>query len=224
VVAAVFLFFSASSSKRDYYILPLTPWLSMLIAAAIWDRVRGSLRASETSEVADLPSFVSALTGWRAGRVLACTVLATITGYTVFSAVVTRQMERDKSPHDFVLAVNAAVDGNDRLFVVGRRDPRLLYYLNNDFQTDDDKRDNLAAVREVLTRGEEVDILIEVDDLNDLRPLKGVDLFLESMISFRDHQYVILTSESRAGWRPLPDPSGWGRRGLNLNKLLSVSP
>lgn len=199
--AVVFLFFSASSSKRDYYLLPLVPWLSLALAAFLWSLFRKSESESSDDERQEVSEVIAQWWRWKLGRVVAIAVLGMIGGYAIFSTVVFEFLEDRKSPKSLASTINQAVDENDRLVLIEEDDPRILYYLNEKFEiVDIHDPAALKNLQVALAGEEEMDVVVEERYMNQF-DAGGAHLYLEQTSAFKGKRYFILTNDRK--FRPV---------------------
>lgn len=193
--AVVFLFFSASSSKRDYYLLPLVPWLSLALAASLWSLFRKSEFESVESENEAVSIIIPQWWRWKLGRVVAIAVLGMMGGYALYSGIVSEFLEERKSPKPLASIINHAVDENDRLVLIEEDDPRILYYLNEKYEIVDIHDPAALKKLQVALAGEEEMVLVVEERFMDQFDAGSARLYLEQTSAFKGKRYFILTNE-----------------------------
>jgi len=193
----VFVFFSVSSSKRDYYLLPLVPWLSLALAAFLWGLFRKSGSVIGNGDLQAVSQVIAQWWRWKWGRVVALAVLGMIGGYAIFSTVVFEFLEDKKSPKPLAFTINRAVDENDRLVLLEEDDPRILYYLNAKFEiVDIHDPAALRSLQVALAGEQEWDVVVEERYMNQF-DAGSAHLYQEQMGAFKGKRYFILTNDRK---------------------------
>lgn len=175
VIATVFVFFSSSSSKRDYYILPLMPWLTLLTARTLWE-------------------WASAPLARKRGLLLARVSGALLVAMAVFALAVRPLLDARKSVKSMAREIAETVDRNDRLILFDQKDPRLYFYLERDFEVvDEDRMGDLAGM---LRDGTELDIVARESEIDNLLAGEGSRLYLERVTSYKDRPFLVVTTQA----------------------------
>jgi 4-amino-4-deoxy-L-arabinose transferase-like glycosyltransferase len=201
-MGAVFVFFSASSSKRDYYLLPVMPWAALLIGEFLWLSLS---RLTPMATLADCSErqFGGLLLGLRRGRRLVAAFATVVFGMSVYAAVVSDVLDVRKTARPFAESVGQVVDEDDELVIVDGEDPRLMYYLKDRFLLWEDSPEALDRLRGMLRGGQEIDLLVSAGDLRPILELEGVKLYLQKALTYRGDDFFLITNEPSEGARPL---------------------
>ncbi|MGI8907511.1 MAG: ArnT family glycosyltransferase [Candidatus Sumerlaeaceae bacterium] len=179
--AAVFVFFSLSSSKRQYYLLPLMPWLALVIADSV------HRLGERTAPRAD---------AYR--RIVGFTAPVALALLGLYFAVVYPLLEVRRSPHRLVQEVEHAVDRDDGLLIFAEEDPRLMYYVHEKFSYLGETPADLKSVKALLSSRAEIDVLLPRRSLKLMKEVASVPLYVEADGTYRDNRYYILTTENGA--------------------------
>jgi 4-amino-4-deoxy-L-arabinose transferase-like glycosyltransferase len=191
----VFLFFSASSSKRDYYLLPLMPWLSLALAAFLWSLFRKNEVDSGEDARQEVFEVMAQWWQWKLGRVVTLAALGMIGGYALYSAVIFEFLEERKAPKPVAATINHGGDEDDRLILIEEDDPRIFYYLHERFEIVDIHDPAAMKSLQVALAGEEdVDLVVEEKYMKQFAA-GSARLYLEQTSAFKGKQYFILTNE-----------------------------
>lgn len=209
VMATVFVFFSLSSSKRDYYLLPILPWAALLSGDFLWRRI-----SAASDEAMDFRAALRLVRRSAAGMGFATLLGVMLAAMTVYSGFITDMIDARKTPKTMADSINRAVDGDDHLALLDERDPRLLYYLREHFDLFDDDEQDIRLLDEWLRSHPEVDLIVGEGDLEIIiDSFYDLNWFIQDKTQFRDDSYYLLTTESNAEGEPLiglpvENPSG----------------
>lgn len=204
VMVTVFAFFSLSSSKRDYYLLPMLPWAALLSGDYLWRRicrVTADVAASEHSGIAGVIPLMR-----RSGAgVFFMTILGLmLISMTIYSGFATNLMDKRKTAKPMATSINDAVDRDDQLVLLDERDPRLLYYISEHYELFSDDEEDMPLLRAWLKDRVEVDLLVGEGDLELIIDFfQDLKWYIQDRPSFRDDSYYLLTTEPDAGGDPL---------------------
>jgi len=190
-IAVVFVFFSLSSSKRAYYLLPLVPWACLLIGhslTALGERAQGRLK-----------TFVAPR---RLVHVFSATAVALLAIYVVIGYPL---IDSRKSPLPLVEVVKRAVDHDDRLFLLDEEDPRLMYYLPDHLLYFDDTPSELSLFNKALSESAEVDLLVQRGELQLVKKLADRPLYVEGSARYKTSQFYVLTTEHKPHLPPFSE-------------------
>jgi len=174
-IATVFVFFSASSSKRDYYILPLMPWLTLLTAGTLWSW-------------ATAPAASAARAQW-----VARTLVALLLAMAGFSLVGRPLLDQRKSVRTMAREIDETVGEGERLVLFDQQDPRLFYYLTSKFEVVDDSR--IADLSAMMGDGTELDIVARENEIDNLLAKDAAHLYLERVTRHKDRPYLVVTTK-----------------------------
>src|SRR5690606_35445872 len=134
VVTVVFLLFTFSSSKRAYYLLPLMPWLALLLADSV-SQFAGSLGAVQKRRVQHL-SIIAGIG-----------MLVILIGYI---GVGYQLLDSRRTITDLVSEVDRSTAKADTLVLFAEEDPRVIFYLGEKVTYYADKPEPAAQLAEVL--------------------------------------------------------------------------
>ncbi|MBN1866144.1 glycosyltransferase family 39 protein [Candidatus Sumerlaeota bacterium] len=199
--------------KRDYYLLPLSPWVAILIGDCLW-RWICRLAPVEVEEDCGGAQFGGMILGMRLGRVLAAVVFLLLAAMAIYSGVATEFMDSERSPRALAREADRAVDADDRLVIVDSEDPRLMFYLRERFDLSDDEQADLDRLRVRLARRSDVDLLVKDSDLKHFIAMPEVSLFVGGSADFRDRRYYVLTNDASEGGHRL--------RGILIDDIAGV--
>jgi len=202
IMAIVLVFFSLSSSKRDYYLLPLMPWFAYVLGIYVWEWICISAPTETVDDSCSEREFLGRMLAPRFGRLLVGGIAIVFAAMAVYSGFVTHYLEQRKSPQPLANAINEAADENDQVVIIDDDDPRIFFYLRTPFELSDDTKEDLDRLRVMMKSGRELDLVVEEGDLGELRHISDVPLFFERKLTFRGDEYYILTNEARPGLRP----------------------
>ena len=199
VVLVVVGFFSLSSSKQDYYLLPLIPWFGYAVSVFIWDRFvaaePSAAGASRWSDLDLLRRFLATGIGKAAVGILSLMVLAT----AIRSTVVAAMGNERKSPIPLVEAIHKAADENNRLVFIDCDNLIIFFYMEKPYEIVDHTAEHLAQLRRAMEKGATLDIVIEESDLRHLSRFDGIPLYVEGKEDIKRKAYYILTNEAKFG-------------------------
>lgn len=202
VITVVFVFFSFSTSKRDYYLLPVMPWCALLISDWIWHKVSAPIDVRRKHQ-ARQHEFGAAMLGTKWGRgflKLLAVMILTMVGYALLR---TELLDSQKSPEPFALAISRNVDDQEGLIIVDDEDPRVMYYLEERFSLADDDAAGMNRIQSMLTSGDATDLLVQAGDLDHFLNYSGPQLYVEDVLSYREENVYHLTTKNEPGLAPL---------------------
>ncbi len=202
LISVVFIFFSISTSKRDYYLLPLMPWLVVLLADYAANQVTRmaispvALQGRQMTQV--VPSLRQIMHSIY-GKVVIIVLVAFVSGLVTFSTLGVTLLDERKSPKPAAKIIKDVVDGNDRLIFVDIEDPRLMYYVARPIHCMDDKAEDLKRLHIMLQEDDEISLVVEDSDMCKFRRYFGSKLYVQTMATFKDDTFMILTNDYRPG-------------------------
>jgi 4-amino-4-deoxy-L-arabinose transferase-like glycosyltransferase/uncharacterized protein YjiK len=197
-VAVVFVFFSLSTSKRDYYLLPLMPWAALLLGDYLWRRLSALTRVDPARACSDR-RFGDLLWGGRLGRGIAILAGTMLFAMVAYGTMATPIMEKRKTARPLADAVDRAVDADDRLVIVDVQDPRVMYYLNEPFSLAGDNAVALDELKKSLQSRDDVDLLVMADDLRHFIAMRDTALYVRHAGRFREDDFYVITNEKKDG-------------------------
>jgi len=204
IVATTVLFLSFSSSKRDYYLLPILPWFALVLGASLWHYVCETAPARKVApeECGDW-AFVARLRALRLGQAVLAVFGATVLGMVIYSGIVSHLLESRKSYRPMAKAIDETVSPGERLVFIDDRNLQLYFYLQSPFDLADDTPEGLAALRAIVDEGQGVNMVIDAGDLKFLSALRR-PLYYEKTITAHDgDQFFVVTDVARPGLQRL---------------------
>ncbi len=211
VAGTVFLFFSFSTSKRDYYLLPLMPWIALPVGHWIWARLNSAITAGTGIEPT-LCEFRRIVTGSKCGRGLLAATTAIFAGMALYGAFATEWLDIRKSPEPFADEVSRHVTADERLIIVDDEDPRVWYYLEDRFTLEDDSPEGLQRIGDLISTGANVDLLVDDGDLDDFEAIDArTPLFVEAVLTYRQKPVWLLTNVREGTMHPYSGARGTRR-------------
>ncbi len=202
IIAAVFVFFSLSTTMRENNILLLMPWCALLTGDWLW-RALCTLSPIKIKGEHTERQFGAVILGLKSARFLMYSVIILIFSMAVYAGIVTEWLDARKSPKSFALAVSQNVDHDDLLVIVDDEDPRVWFYLQDKFNVEDDDKKGMDRIRNILDSNREVDLLVGEDDLTKFLGNFKTPLYVQNVLSYRNDVFYHLTNESQTGLAPL---------------------
>jgi 4-amino-4-deoxy-L-arabinose transferase-like glycosyltransferase len=184
VVTVVFLLFTFSSSKRAYYLLPLMPWLALLLGDSV-------------------SQFAAAREGLQKRRVQHLTIIAGIGMLVILFFYISVGYQLLDSRRTITALVNE-VDKNtakaDTLVLFAEEDPRVIYYLGEKLTYYyADEPEPAAKLAEVLAEQKKVDVVSLERPLKRLLEISPVPLYIEGSALYRGNRFYIVTTQNEYG-------------------------
>lgn len=183
VVATVFLVFSISSSKRAYYMLPLMPWLSLLLGDAMSHIGQGreNIRIQKWITVS-------------AAGMLLLLFLYVVVGYPI--------LDKHRSISELVQEVDRTTGHTDKLILFAEEDPRVMFYLRERMTYYADKPEANKQMAEILSETPKVNVLTLEEPLERLHEISPVSLYVKGSALYRKNRFYVLTTEPGKGLPP----------------------
>jgi hypothetical protein len=202
VVCVTVGFFSLSSSKRDYYMLPLMPWAAYILASYAWEAICAATGEGEAP--CDEREFLRRFRTARLGRVMAVSLGLMVFAMAAFSGIAAHFMNGRKSWRPVAEAIDASVSDDDRLVIIDNDNLRMFFYLKSSFALYDDTPEDLDRVLALLQDGHSLDMVLEEDDLKHLAHFSDIPLYVERVIPSRRDNFYVVTNKARPGLQRLP--------------------
>lgn len=199
VVLVVVGFFSLSSSKQDYYLLPLIPWFSYAMSVFVWDRFRAAAPSIGSEVRWTERDFARCFFRVGMGRVVVALLSISVLVMVVSSTVAAAKGNKRKSPLPLVAAIDKAAGEDDRLIFLDCDNLIIFFYLNQPYEIRDTTPEELAQVRKTMEEGCSLHIVIETEKRHHLAKFDGIPLYVEAKKELRRKTYYILTNERRPG-------------------------
>ena len=173
----VLVFFSLSSAKRDYYLLPLMPWAAVLLA----DCLDPEGQIAEHSR--------SHRQTW--GIIAGITLLMMLGAYAVIAFP---RLETRRSVIPFVRKAEQLSSPDNPLVYFGNEDPRIFYYLNRKVIFCEDTAAGYQSLRQIIAAHPKVDILYDSDVQETITNEARVPLYPLGSEKIRNKTYYIVTT------------------------------
>jgi len=204
VALVLLMFFSLSTSKRSYYLLPAFPWLALLCAGTLWRVLLKSVGgAAADGSATQERHFWAGILGMKWGRVFAASLVAAMAAIAIYSTVGDRILESRKSISPLVERIRAATGQGDALVIFAKEDPRLFYYLRERFRFVGKGRRDRDELFRLLRSEAPTDVVVPADELFRFLQEGDLTLYLEGSARHRDRLFYVLTNKQRPGLAPL---------------------
>lgn len=189
IIVTVFGFFSLSTSKRGYYLLPLIPWAVLLLTYAL----RVCLRYYKHL----LPRQAQKLPAARISAMGAYGMLLVMGLYFIVAFPV---MDQRRSAKGLISLLESETDEFDRLVLYAEEDPRIMYYLNEGFRfVDNTDAGNQELVQLIADASQpdqyDIDLMVPDYALKKLTKLTSTDLYIDGSGFYRGDKFYVLTTE-----------------------------
>lgn len=178
VVVVGFVLFSWSSSKRAYYMLPIMPWIAILLGD-VMSRI-GNDRPPRQE--------------LRARQLITASAAAMLVMLLLYITIGYRLLDNNRSISDLAATVNRTTGQAEKLILFEDEDPRLMFYLPEDMTFYSDAPEHREPLIRVLNNSGSVDLLTQRRGLKTLVKLSPVPLHLQASADYRDNRFYILTT------------------------------